>query len=116
MRAIPAVPGKRRGRGRLRSLPLVPVHHRQAISENVNPREPPVFEDVAAALRLQKGEAQQHHHARAKLDRVCRELGGQLERRISTMASQPSGSLALHQEVTAGEIIWTSVIHEVTSR
>ena len=59
----------------------------------MNPREPPVFEDVAAALQLQKGEAQQHHHARTKLDRVCRELAANLKSASITMASQPSGAL-----------------------
>ena len=82
MTSVPAEPGKCHSAGCPTPLPTVPMHHRQALAENVNAGEHPGIEDTGATLALKKCQSQQHNYAGTKLERVLDEFFGTRERWI----------------------------------
>ena len=58
------------------------MHHRQAFAEDVDSGEAAVLQDVSAANRFQKREAQQQIDVRREIERMAGEFGGDLVRRV----------------------------------
>jgi hypothetical protein len=78
MVAIPDVPGERNRAGRARSLPAVPVHHRQPFAKDMDACQAAILENGTAPLGAHEGKAQEHDHARTERERVGYELVGEL--------------------------------------
>jgi hypothetical protein len=69
----------------------MPVHHWKALTKDVNARKMSAIQDRRSLLALKEGEAQQHHDARAKLQRMGNKLARVLERRVRNYCLHADG-------------------------
>src|SRR5262249_53715751 len=64
--AVPAHPGECHAGVGLTARPFVPMHHWQALAEDVHAAETAAFKDSSAALGFEESQPQQHDHCGAR--------------------------------------------------
>jgi hypothetical protein len=79
----------------------------------MNASQPARLEDLGPPLGFQEGQAQEHDHARAQIERMRDELFGELEGRIRENHLAACRRHALEQEVAPGEMSRDSVVDEI---
>jgi hypothetical protein len=95
------------------ALRRMPVHHRQAITENAHPGERAAIENRRAPLALEEREPEQHHGARHQPERVRDEFRREPIGRVRYDAADPRRRVELFEEIDAGFSVGAAVIEQV---
>jgi hypothetical protein len=109
MAAIPDDPAERHRARRAAAFPSMPMHHRQALTKDVDPRRRLLIETeqsrspvgMAGMTSLKKAEPHQHGDVGAKHDGVGSKFRGKLERRIGDDGAALLWHALAAQEVAA---------------
>ena len=89
------------------------MHHRKAISENVNARECSGVENRPPPFALKECEPEQHHHRGHKLERALDELLSKPVRRIRHDCFAAYGRLRLFKKVATAKVGRVAVVDQV---